>query len=191
MVFTEKQAQRKAGSSARRALTPVERKEKSEKICRRVMELEAFQRASRILIYAAFGAEVSLDALAELAGEKELYYPVCLPDWQMVAARPLGAEGWEIGAYGIRTPILERSQLVQPEELDLILVPCTGFDSDCRRVGMGKGYYDRYLARCTQGVKVGIAFECQRLERVVTDQYDQPLDSFVTERMIYHGTIDK
>jgi 5-formyltetrahydrofolate cyclo-ligase len=56
---------------------------------------------------------------------------------------------------------------------------------------MGKGYYDRYLARCTQGAKVGIAFECQRLERVVTDQYDQPLDSFVTERMIYHGTIDK
>jgi 5-formyltetrahydrofolate cyclo-ligase len=56
---------------------------------------------------------------------------------------------------------------------------------------MGKGYYDRYLARCTQGVKVGIAFECQRLERVVTDQYDQPLNSFITERMVYHGTIDK
>ena len=71
------------------------------------------------------------------------------------------------------------------EQLDLVLVPCTAFDADCRRVGMGKGYYDRYLPRCTRAVKIGIALEVQRVPRAAVDAHDQRLDSFVTERGIY------
>ena len=71
------------------------------------------------------------------------------------------------------------------EQLDLVLVPCTAFDADCYRVGMGKGYYDRYLPRCTQAVKIGIALEVQRVPRAAVDEHDQRLDAFVTERGIY------
>ena len=52
---------------------------------------------------------------------------------------------------------------LQPEQLDLVLVPCTAFDAGCYRVGMGKGYYDRYLPYCTRAVKIGIALEVQRV----------------------------
>ena len=71
------------------------------------------------------------------------------------------------------------------DQLDLVLVPCTAFDADCRRVGMGKGYYDRYLPRCTRAVKIGIALEVQRVPRATVDAHDQRLDAFVTERGIY------
>ena len=71
------------------------------------------------------------------------------------------------------------------DQLDLVLVPCTAFDADCRRVGMGKGYYDRYLPRCTRAVKIGIALEVQRVPRAAVDAHDQRLDAFVTERGIY------
>ena len=71
------------------------------------------------------------------------------------------------------------------EQLDLVLVPCTAFDADCYRVGMGKGYYDRYLPRCTRAVKIGIALEVQRVPRAAVDAHDQRLDAFVTERGIY------
>ena len=71
------------------------------------------------------------------------------------------------------------------EQLDLVLVPCTAFDADCYRVGMGKGYYDRYLPRCTRAVKIGIALEVQRVPRAAVDNHDQRLDAFVTERGIY------
>ena len=40
---------------------------------------------------------------------------------------------------------------------DLVLVPCTAFDAACRRVGKGKGYYDRYLPRCRNAVALGVA----------------------------------
>ena len=55
----------------------------------------------------------------------------------------------------------------------------------CRRVGMGKGYYDRYLPYCTRAVKIGIAFEAQRVEHAAVDEHDQRLDAYVTERGIY------
>ena len=71
------------------------------------------------------------------------------------------------------------------EQLDLVLVPCTAFDAACRRVGMGKGYYDRYLPRCRNAVALGVAFEAQRVEAAAVDAHDQRLDAFVTERGIY------
>ena len=77
---------------------------------------------------------------------------------------------------------------MQPEQLDLVLVPCTAFDADCYRVGMGKGYYDRYLPRCTRAVKLGIAFEAQRVPHAALDEHDQRLDAFITEGGIYRGT---
>ena len=39
------------------------------------------------------------------------------------------------------------------DQLDLVLVPCTAFDAGCYRVGMGKGYYDRYLPYCTRAAR--------------------------------------
>ena len=110
---------------------------------------------------------------------------------QPLAARPIWPP-WprrpEAGAYGIRTPILSRAEILPPEALDLILVPCTAFDAACGRVGMGKGYYDRYLPRCTRAVKLGIAFEAQRVPHAALDEHDQRLDAFITEGGIYRGT---
>ena len=83
---------------------------------------------------------------------------------------------------------LSRSVRLAPEELDLVLVPCTAFDAQCRRVGMGKGYYDRYLPRCPQAVWLGVAFEVQRVEAAAVDATDQRLDGYVTEGGIYCGT---
>ena len=64
-------------------------------------------------------------------------------------------------------------------------MPCTAFDADCFRVGMGKGYYDRYLPRCTKAAKIGIALEVQRVAHAAVDEHDQRLDAFVTERGLY------
>ena len=105
------------------------------------------------------------------------------PDRRRAGAGRLGG-----GAYGIRTPALERAALIRPEALDLVLVPCTAFDAACRRVGMGKGYYDRYLPRCRNAVTLGVAFEAQRVPEAAADEQDRRLDGFVTERKVYRGT---
>ena len=191
MTISEtKQAQRAAGKAARKALSPARRAEASARICAQLAVLPKFQAAGRILLYAAFGSEVDLAALAEEAARqgKQIAYPVCGEGFSLTAAVPAQNGGWEVGAYGIRTPILARAEVLSPEALDLVLVPCTAFDAACRRVGMGKGYYDRYLPRCTRAVKIGIAFEAQRVPSAAVDAHDQRLDAFVTEKGIYRGT---
>ena len=150
-VSEQKQAQRRAGRAARRALSVQARAAANAALCANLWQLDAVQNAQTILLYAA------------------------VP----------GPDGWEVGQYGIRTPILSRSEILLPEALDLVLVPCTAFDADCFRVGMGKGYYDRFLPRCTHAGKIGIAFEAQRVARAAVDGHDQRLDAYVTERGIY------
>lgn len=189
MTITEqKAAQRKAGIAARRALSDTQRTRSNAALCARIMALDCFKKAENILLYAAFGGEADLSTLAVEAARqgKTLAYPVCGEGFSLTAAVP-GPDGWEVGAYGIRTPILSRSEILRPDQLDLVLVPCTAFDTACRRVGMGKGYYDRYLPRCTRAVKIGVAFEAQRVDKAAVDAYDEKLDGFVTEGGLYFG----
>ena len=186
MTITEqKAAQRKAGIAARRALSDTERTHSNAALCARIMALDCFKKAENILLYAAFGGEADLSALAVEAAlqGKTLAYPVCGEGFSLTAAVP-GPDGWEVGAYGIRTPILSRSEILRPDQLDLVLVPCTAFDAVCRRVGMGKGYY----ARCTRAVKLGVAFEAQRVDAAAVDAHDEKLDGFVTEGGLYFGS---
>ena len=51
----------------------------------------------------------------DLTAEQLFYMKMCIRD--------------RVGAYGIRTPVLERAALIRPEALDLVLVPCTAFDA--------------------------------------------------------------
>ena len=186
----EKSLQRKAGIAARRALPDTARGAANAALCAHLAALSAFARAKTLLVYAAFGGEADLAALirqAEQAG-KTVAYPICGDGFALTAAVP-GPDGWEIGAYGIRTPIASRARILRPKELDLVLVPCTAFDAACRRVGMGKGYYDRYLPRCRNAVTIGVAFDCQRVEHAASGTLDAVLDAFVTEKGVYcHGT---
>ncbi|NCA70129.1 MAG: 5-formyltetrahydrofolate cyclo-ligase [Sphingobacteriia bacterium] len=75
--------------------------------------------------------------------------------------------------------------------LDILLVPLVGFDADCNRIGMGGGYYDRTLGyllsrrHWRRPRLIGIAHECQRLERILPRPWDIPLDAIVTEERVY------
>ncbi len=185
-IAAQKAAQRAAGKAARRAMSLPQRQAASRALCERVAQLDAFRSARTVLLYAAFGAEADLTALADAARAlgKRVAYPVCGEGFSLTAAIP-APDGWEVGQYGIRTPVLARAALLKPEQLDLVLVPCTAFDADCWRVGMGKGYYDRYLPRCTKAQTIGIAFDAQRVDHAAVDEYDRRLDAFATERGIY------
>ena len=192
-IRDRKAAQRRAGIMARRGLPQAERAAANAAICARLLAMSCFQKAENLLLYAAFGGEVDLAGLAEQAARlgKTVAYPVCGENFTLTAAVP-GPDGWEVGAYGIRTPVLERAALIRPEALDLVLVPCTAFDAVCRRVGMGKGYYDRYLPRCRNAVALGVAFEAQRVPEAAADEQDWQLEEVAREADIltFHTPLD-
>ena len=82
------------------------------------------------------------------------------------------------GQFGIREPAA-RCPEIPLSRLDLILVPGVAFDWHGRRLGRGKGFYDRLLAG-TRGVKCGIAFDEQMVNEVPAGSLDARMNFMMT-----------
>ncbi len=80
--------------------------------------------------------------------------------------------------YGIAEPPATLG--VAADNLHILFLPVVGFDLRGNRLGMGAGYYDRYLAG-TQPLMVGLAYECSRVSHLPALPHDVPLDAVVTE----------
>ena len=182
-----KNEQRKIALAARRALTEKERADFSLKICEKIAGLESFKKARTILAYAATWDEVDLSSLCALAAEqgKTVAYPVSYKGGIMECYAPESSEDWKDGILGLRVPDVSRSRLIAPEEFDLVLVPCVGFDSKKHRLGHGGGYYDRYLPGCSRAKFVLVAFEAQKFAKIVSEDHDVLMNSLVTEKKVY------
>lgn len=86
------------------------------------------------------------------------------------------------GKYNILEPI--EGSKISPDDIDVIIVPMVAFDENLNRLGHGKGYYDRYLKN-TKALKIGVAFECQKVHDIETNVFDISMDMIVTETCIY------
>jgi 5-formyltetrahydrofolate cyclo-ligase len=88
-------------------------------------------------------------------------------------------ETLQINTYGIQEPL--PFNLVQPAQIDTILVPLLGFDQKGHRVGYGKGYYDRYLTKANKDLqKIGVSYFEPMDYFTDTNEFDVPLSCCIT-----------
>ena len=81
---------------------------------------------------------------------------------------------------------MRQGELVDPQNLDMVLVPAIAFDRHGNRLGFGKGFYDRFL-KTTSGRRVGIAYSFQvSSEELACEAWDERVDWIVTERYVLH-----
>ena len=74
-----------------------------------------------------------------------------------------------------------KDALISTGVFDVVIVPLVAFDSSCHRLGHGGGWYDRFLATQPGAIKIGLAFDVQRTDRIPTEPHDIQLDYVVTE----------
>ena len=177
----KKRRQRRLVLQRRDSLPPEQRAEGSAAICSAILSCDAYRRARSVFLFRAFRSEADLSAVAAQAERdgKTVLYPVCVDRTRMLAVKP--GEAWETDAFGIQAPVLAQATVWDPADIDLILCPCAAFDGEGRRLGMGAGYYDRFLPQCAKAVSLLVAFEAQRLKQVFTEACDADMDAVVTE----------
>lgn len=94
---------------------------------------------------------------------------------------------WRSNIYGIKEPYLTPS--IDAWKLDVVFMPLVAFDDKGGRLGMGGGYYDRAFEFCRDKNKtylrkpllIGVAYDCQRVNKVPLEAVDIKLDAVVTE----------
>lgn len=89
--------------------------------------------------------------------------------------------------WGIVQP--EAGVRIEESRLDMVIVPLLVADIKGNRVGYGKGFYDRFLAKCRKDcVKVGVSFFEPVPAIADVDRYDIRLDKLVTPQTVYSFT---
>ena len=162
--------------SKRASLSKEERIRKSEIINKKVVEL--IKDKKLIMSYNSHGNEVDTDYINSYF--KDLAFPVSYENGKMEA---YVSKSFIIGKFGIKEPY--KGNKINPNDLEVIMVPLVGFDEKKNRLGHGWGYYDRFLKE-SKALKIGLAFEIQKIDEILIDDYDISLDMIVTEKKIYY-----
>jgi len=165
-----------------RGLSGAERAAASAR-ARALLAMQAVWREARaVLFYAPLPDELDLWPLLleALKGGRQIALPRYLPAAGEYGAALLADPARDLapGKMGIPEPV-SHCPIFPLNRLDLVLAPGVGFDPHGRRLGRGKGYYDRLLAQ-VGGVRCGVALDAQVVPALPAEPHDQMLDCILT-----------
>lgn len=167
------------------ALSALERQKKSRAVSQLLLQLPQFQEARLIHLYLSYDAEVETNMLFHIARgmNKQVAVPVINPTSKSLLFSELDkltSRVLEQGPLKIPQPRPAFQKKIDPQTIDLWIIPGVGFDPQGRRLGQGGGYYDRALQGINKPV-VGLAFEIQIMPHLPVEATDIPVDYIITE----------
>lgn len=150
-------------------------------ICAAVTESELYRNARTMFCYIGTDREIDTRALLlhALKDGKRLALPLCVGKGIMEAREIRSLDDLVSGKFGIPAP-REDCPVVEAEEFDLVIVPCSTGNGKGQRLGYGGGFYDRYLSR-TNCPKVLLCRKALSKEEIPTEEHDLIMDYFVSE----------
>lgn len=142
--------------------------------------------AQTVLAYYSLPDEVNTHQFIDdlLAEGKTVLLPTVIGEGQMEWHVYTSASGLKKGAFGIGESEGELysgfGRDTSPSEQQMIaLVPGVAFDAAGRRLGRGRGYYDRFLAAHPHIYKIGVCFDFQKVPEVPADGQDVAVDEVI------------
>lgn len=194
-LMERKNAMRRQAYDARAAQE--DKDEVSAAACDRFVALPEYQRAKVAMWYIDCRSETRTKPhlRKELeAGEKTIIVPYCTVDdkgdnklglWRLEHFDELVVGKWNI-LEPPRDSWGKPEKEVEPDALDIVMVPGVGFDREGGRMGNGQGYYDRLLERARQDCPlVALCYESQLFDQILMGPHDIYMDKVVTESAVY------
>ncbi|WP_046173833.1 5-formyltetrahydrofolate cyclo-ligase [Domibacillus indicus] len=175
--------------SIKQKLAAMERpvyEQKSFEAASKLYALAEWKKAKTVALTVSADFEVDTWQLIRSAwlGGKKVYVPKCHPaDRTMQFHRLDRFSDLEKVYAGLYEPNPEKTVLIEPNQLDLVIVPGLLFERRGFRIGFGGGYYDRFLSSY-EGQTISLAFSIQLSDTLPVEKHDLPVQKIVTEKEV-------
>lgn len=179
-----KQRLRREMLAIRRSLSAEEIEKGSEAIAAYFCAWPKYRDAEVVMFYLSMADEPQTAALIEDAWRrgKKVAVPLMGETYGVMEAAALdGWDGLVTGRLGLKMPDPAKTRWIDPADIGLVVVPGVAFDSAGRRVGMGAGYYDRFLKQAASACRMGLAWSAQIVPEVPAEEHDVRMEYLLTE----------
>lgn len=165
-----------------------ERGEKSREIMKRLLSLDDFSDAITVMLYVSIKGEVETREIIRdcLSIGKKVAVPIADKENRTLSVAEIKSlEDLREGSFSILEPSEDFVRLLNPEEVDVVIVPGIAFDRKGNRIGYGFGYYDNFLKTVRPDCRIiALAYELQIVEDVPVDSNDVKIGKIVTEKRV-------
>ncbi|MEN6412604.1 MAG: 5-formyltetrahydrofolate cyclo-ligase [Veillonellales bacterium] len=170
--------------TARRSLAAAVVEKSSQCMARHLFDWILYQQAKTVMIYLSMPDEPQTEAIISHAWGNGK--SICVPYLRetpglMDAALISNMSELTEGRFGLKVPAPNRLQFIAPGNIELILIPGVAFDVFGNRLGMGGGYYDRFLPQASSAVLIGVCWQSYVLTNLPTAKHDRPVHFLLTE----------
>lgn len=183
-IAEEKAALRAAMKKTRAVLTGKYVRSSDKAILNQLSSLPEYKACGTLYCYCSVQNEIDTRMIISRALDdgKTVALPVPLPDGRMLFRAVRSPNELRPGVFGIPEPDGTCPEPV-PKNGDLCVTPGLCFDKRLFRLGLGRGYYDRWL-KTNPVVKLGLCREKLMLDALPAEPFDVSMDIIVTERRI-------
>lgn len=155
---------------------------KSADIARKILAMPQIENADALFVFYPLEGEINLLPVAEYAWQegKSVGFPLCEDrDGNMTFRLVNSLSELEEKSFGIKEPSTEAPEILPTNAV--IFLPALAVDKQGYRLGYGKGYYDKYLAKYTylKPFTVGVIYKELLFDEIPHHEYDIPCDEIV------------
>ena len=157
-------------------------------LIKQILKIKEFSKANIVASFISIKSEISMNLLNNflIKSNKIISLPVILDQNQYLIFRQFDENTvLKKGKYDVFEPNKNSNKLLP----DFILTPCLAFDKFGYRLGYGGGYYDKTFERFVKlnhsFISVAVAFDDQKVDKIIKNKYDQKINYILTEKKIY------
>ena len=174
--------------SKRAAIPHDERDRVSHELIKKFLATEIYRESKVIMAYASTPEEIQLNELfaACFADKKILAIPFIVGKGEMKAVGVPSFDALEVGEFNILT-VKQNQNFIKPAQIDCVIVPGLAFDKNGGRLGMGGGFYDKFLPLAVNAKKIALAYEFQLVDSLPLEEHDIKINIILTERSNFNA----
>ena len=165
----------------RKELTKEEILKRSDAIEKNIFSFPRFQKALNAMFFISFGKEPYTHKIIEHALKQKIVLAPKIFGEALIPCELNSATAFVKGQYNVLEPAEEK--FFPTSKIEIIFVPGLAFTEKGDRIGYGKGYFDRFLAK-TSAYKIGLCFDEFITDKLPMHSYDVKMDAIITDKRV-------